>query len=234
MKMAYSLLAMVLCASVAAEAGTRKGGRGDAPARPSSNYDELYERYLALARTRPTTAPDPGQLWMNDLMGDTRAHRLNDLVTVRVVETVSASGSADSNLDKESSASASMPNLLGIEKKYPGFLDPTSLANLSAKSAFKGAGSTTRQGTLSAVITARVSEVLPNGDLVMEGIREVEINGDRQIIVMTGVVRPADIGPGNVVTSTAVGQMRIRYFGQGLIRDNLNPGWVVRFLNKVF
>ena len=83
-------------------------------------------------------------------------------------------------------------------------------------------------------MTARVSEVLPNGDLVLEGVRELDINGDRQIVVLTGVVRPTDIGPGNVVPSTAVGQMRIRYFGRGLIKDNLTPGWLIRIFNKVF
>ena len=76
--------------------------------------------------------------------------------------------------------------------------------------------------------------MLPNGDLAVEGVREIDINGDRQIIVLTGVVRAADIGPGNVVSSTAIGQMRIRYFGRGLIKDNLNPGWLVRVLNKIF
>jgi flagellar L-ring protein precursor FlgH len=83
-------------------------------------------------------------------------------------------------------------------------------------------------------MTARVTEVLPNGDLVLEGVREIDINGDRQMIVLTGVVRQADIGPGNVVPSTAVGQMRIRYFGRGLIKDNLSPGWLVRVFNKIF
>ena len=65
-------------------------------------------------------------------------------------------------------------------------------------------------------------------------MREIDINGDRQILVLTGVVRAADIGPGNVVPSTAIGQMRIRYFGRGLIKDNLKPGWLVRLLNKIF
>jgi flagellar L-ring protein precursor FlgH len=54
------------------------------------------------------------------------------------------------------------------------------------------------------------------------------------MLVLTGVVRAADIGPGNVIASTAVGQMRIRYFGRGLIKDNLSPGWLVRALNKIF
>jgi flagellar L-ring protein precursor FlgH len=76
--------------------------------------------------------------------------------------------------------------------------------------------------------------VFPNGDLAIEGVREIEINGDRQIIVVTGVVRPVDVMAGNVVPSTSIGQMRIRYFGRGLIKDNLNPGWLVRALNKIF
>ena len=104
----------------------------------------------------------------------------------------------------------------------------------AANTTFKGGGSTTRSGALNAVLTARVAGVLPNGDLELEGVREIDINGDRQILVVTGVVRPSDVGPGNVVPSTAVGQMRIRYFGRGLIKDNLNPGWLVRVLNKIF
>ncbi len=103
--------------------------------------------------------------------------------------------------------------MFGAESKFPGWLDPTSLVAADTNTDFKGGGSTTRTGSLTAVLTARVVEVLPNGDLVLEGVREIDINGDRQIIVLTGVVRTADIGPGNVVPSTAIGQMRIRYFG---------------------
>jgi flagellar L-ring protein precursor FlgH len=83
-------------------------------------------------------------------------------------------------------------------------------------------------------MTARVSDVLPNGDMVIEGVREIEINGDHQIVVLSGVVRPVDIDQNNVVLSTEIGQLRIRYFGKGLMKDNLRPGWLVRVLNKVF
>jgi flagellar L-ring protein precursor FlgH len=76
--------------------------------------------------------------------------------------------------------------------------------------------------------------VLPNGDMVVEGVREIEINGDHQIVVLSGVVRPVDIDQNNVVLSTEIGQLRIRYFGKGLMKDNLKPGWLVRALNKVF
>lgn len=226
-RMAWAaVLALALLATPA-----RAGEKKPAPPKPSSNYDELYQRYLALARAVP---PAPGTLWVNSLFGDLRARALNDLVTVRVAESVSATGSAESNLDKDTQTGASLSKLFGLETKYSGFLDPSSLAALSMQSAFKGSGATARQGILSATITARVAEVLPNGDLAIEGIRELEINGDRQILVLTGVVRPFDVGPGNVVESTAVGQMRIRYFGQGLMRDNLRPGWLARLLNRVF
>jgi flagellar L-ring protein precursor FlgH len=200
----------------------------------ADNYDELFQQYLASSRATAATPATPDSLWMAGLSGDLRARRLNDLVTVRVIEVVSAQGSADSSLDKDSSASASVTNLFGAESRFPGWLDPTSLAALGANTSFKGSGSTARNGSLTAVITARVAEVLPNGDLAIEGVREIDINGDRQMIVLTGVVRPSDIGPGNVVTSTAIGQMRIRYFGRGLIKDNLQPGWLVRVLNKIF
>jgi flagellar L-ring protein precursor FlgH len=171
---------------------------------------------------------------MANLFGDLRARAVNDLVTVHVVENVAASGSADSTLDKTSTAGASLGRVFGLDPKFADWFDPTRLAEWSASTAFQGGGATTRSGALSAVITARVMEVLPNGDLVVEGVREIDINGDRQIIVLSGVVRPADIGRGNVVPSTAIGQMRIRYFGRGLIKDNLSPGWLVRIFNKIF
>lgn len=229
---AAAMLALAGVLLVPAVAGAQKAAKAAAIAPPSDNYDVLFQQYLNAARTAP--APGPEGLWMAGLFGDHRARRLNDLVTIRVVESVSAQGSADSSLDKSSKASAAVPNLFGVESKLPGFINPSQLASLGADTTFKGGGSTTRTGTLTAVMTARVAEVLPNGDLALEGVREIEINGDRQIIVVTGVVRPVDIQNGNVVASTSIGQMRIRYFGRGLIKDNLNPGWLVRVLNKIF
>jgi flagellar L-ring protein FlgH len=202
------------------------------PARPVDNYDLLLDQYLVNARAAGASAP--GGLWMAGLASDRRARRENDLITIRVVENVTGLGSADSSLDKSSSASASLPNLFGLESRLPGSINPANLVGFGANTNFQGGGSTTRTGQLSAVLTARIEEVLPNGDLLVQGVREIEINGDRQMLVLTGVVRPSDISPGNVVQSTAIGQMRIRYFGRGLIKDNLSPGWLVRILNKIF
>ncbi|MEO7275626.1 MAG: flagellar basal body L-ring protein FlgH [Vicinamibacterales bacterium] len=219
-----------MCLVVEASAQDRKGK--DKPTVTSDNYDELYERYLQAARGVTPASAGKDISWMTGLASDLRARHVNDLVTIRVVENTSATGTADSNLDKSSSGGASITKLFGIEKKIPG--DPSSLVGTSANTKFKGAGTTSRSSTLTAMVTARVVEVLPNGDLVLEGAREIDINGDRQIAVLTGVLRPSDIQPSNVALSSSVGQLRIRYFGKGLMKDNLQPGWLIRALNKIF
>lgn len=208
-----------------------------APAKQSTSYDEMYLRYLSSARQLPQTGggqPAANFTWMANLGFDPRARNLNDLVTVRVVESIVATGTADTALTKNGSGHASVSNLFGLENALPDWMDPTNLVNTESDTQFKGGGTTTRSGELVATMTARVVEVLPNGDLVLEGAREIDINGDRQVVVLTGVVRQADIGPRNVVQSTSIGQLRILYFGRGLIKDNLKPGWLIRVLNKVF
>jgi flagellar L-ring protein precursor FlgH len=193
-----------------------------AQAQSGKNYEEIYEKYLAAARTAPVS----NRVWMAELMGDRRAGYINDLVTIRVEENVTATGSADSTVNKKGDANVSMPEPIskGLEKFLP----------TNSETKFKGSGSTSRQTTLSANMTARVVEVLPNGDLVVEGVREIDVNGDRQLVVLTGVVRVLDILPGNIVTSARIGQLRIRSLSQGLIKDSLTPGWLIRALNKVF
>lgn len=207
---------------------------GTKPPVPSDNYDVLVARYLEAARLTAGAPAREHGAWMSALLGDLRAQRVNDLVTVRVEEVISGKGSADSNLTKESSAAAGVGQFFGVETLVPGSVDVANLVSMAAGTDFKGAGATARAGTLSATLTARVAEVLPNGDLVIEGVREIEINGDRQIVVLTGVARVVDIRPGNVLPSSAIGQLRIRYFGKGLMKDSLSPGWLVRILNKIF
>lgn len=230
------LLAAWLVASSVASAQDASGSAGKKakPEKASDRYEDLYQRYLGAARPTPEQSVEQSVGWMADLAVDARARRVNDLVTIRVVESITAVGSADSSLSKNSAASASAGKLFGIESKLPSLLDPTNLASTASDSSFKGSGTTTRSGELSAIMTARVSEVLPNGYLVLEGVREIDINGDRQLVVLTGIARPDDIAPTNMILSTQVGQLSIRYFGRGLIKDNLKPGWLIRVLNKIF
>lgn len=212
-------------------APARAADKNDRASKQAADYEALYARYLEVARQTQPGAATPR--WVDSLFADPRARAVNDLLTIRVVESANATGTADASVSKNSSATASIAKLFGLEKKLSR-IDPVNLASTASDSKFNGSGSTTRSGELTTNLTVRVAEVLPNGDLVLEGARELDINGDRQILVLTGVVRPIDVGPGNVVLSTAVGQLRVQYFGRGLIRDSLSPGWVVRILNKIF
>ena len=189
----------------------------------ATSYDNEYARYLAAAR-RPGDTVRP--MWMTDLMSDLRARGVNDLVTIRIVESLSATGSAESNVGKSGSAGATFPGRIGSELSR--------ILPMSTSTGFTGSGGTTRTTELFATLTARVTEVLPSGDLVVEGVREVDINGDRSVVVLSGVVRAVDIQPGNVVLSSQVGQLRIQSLSAGLMRDSLSPGWLVRILNKIF
>ena len=141
---------------------------------------------------------------------------------------------ADSSTAKTTTTGVGISSLFGLQNKLPAGLGLGDLASSQSDTGFTGSGTTARASLLTATISARVAEVLPNGDLLVEGVREIEINGDRQVVVLTGVARVADVGPGNVVMSTALGQLRISYFGRGLTKGSLTPGWLVRMLNKVF
>ena len=144
------------------------------PARPTDNYDELFQRYLQEARDARGPAPEVrAWSWMSALALDHRATNVNDLVTIRVIENITGQGSADAALTKDSSGSVALSKLFGMEKKLPSATDPSALVAAKTATDFKGAGTTTRAGALTAQMTARVSDVLPNGDMVIEGVREI-------------------------------------------------------------
>jgi flagellar L-ring protein precursor FlgH len=229
-----SLMVLLLCALCATPAFAEKKKSADKV--PVDNYDVLLQQFLQEARASATSPAGAvsNSSWMAGLTSDLRARHKNDLVTIKVVESVSGLGSADASLDKKSNGTAGVSSVFGLESKLPSAINPANLLTTGSNTSFLGGGSTSRSGSLTAVMTARVEDVLPNGDLLVQGVREIEINGDRQILVLTGVVRSADINTANVVPSTAIGQMRIRYFGKGLMKDNLEPGWVIKILNKIF
>jgi flagellar L-ring protein precursor FlgH len=211
-----------LCASSAAAQSTQKPIGPAASVAKQNTYEEMYQRYLEEAKHTPA----PSTNWMADLMSDVRARHVNDLVTVRIEENLVASGSADASVVKTTKIDGTMPTPLS---KLLSKVAPT-----TTDSEFKGSGGSTRNSTITAMLTARVTDVLPNGDLVVEGVRQIEVNTDRQVVVLTGVVRQADIGLDNVTLSSTVGQLRIQCIGQGLVKDNLSPGWLARVLNKIF
>lgn len=222
--------AAAIAQGTASSAPAAKKGEA-ATAQPPDSQDKALARYLEAARAMPSADPNA---WMQGLALDLRARRVNDILTVRVEENIAASGSADAAIGKTTSTGAGISTLFGLQGKIPAGVGLGDLASSQSATDFKGSGTTNRASVLTATLSARVAEVLPNGDLLVEGIREIEINGDRQIVVLTGVARVVDIGTGNVVSSSSLGQLSIRYFGRGLTKGSMSPGWLVRILNKVF
>jgi flagellar L-ring protein FlgH len=192
--------------------------------------------YVEQAKSAPLPAPtSEGSLWVNDarrsdLFRDFKARDVNDIVTVRVVETVQALASADTSSSKDTSMTAGFDALFGAEKKIN---ELPSLVSGKSSGSFAGKGSTARTTTLQANMTARVVDVLPNGNLVIEGKREIRVNHENQILYITGVVRPVDVSRQNIVLSSAVAQMVVRVQGRGVVSQPLKPGWLYRILNGV-
>jgi flagellar L-ring protein precursor FlgH len=197
------------------------------------------DEYIRQAKAnQPPAQTSQGSLysetgWNSDLYSDVKARRINDIVTIQIQETTIAENTADSQTNRKSATALAVPNIFGVENHNPG-IPFDKLVTASTDMGFKGDGTTKRTGIVSAYLSARVRDVLPNGNLVVEGIKEIKVNNERQVLSLFGVVRPKDIGPNNVVLSTAIADMMIQIDGKGILSDNLNPGWLFRFLTKIW
>ena len=99
---------------------------------------------------------------------------------------------------------------------------------------FSGAGTSDRSGQVTASIAARVTEVLPNGNLSVFGRRAMKVNNEVQYITVAGVVRPQDISATNRVQSTSLADSRIEYYGKGALADKQKPGWGTRIIDNLW
>src|SRR5688572_4916021 len=142
------------------------------------------------------------------LFRDFKARNVSDILTIQVIESASASNSANTSTDKSGSVNVKAPALFGLENSNTR-LDFSNMLLLSSALNFAGEGSTTRSGQLQAFVSAKVTEVFPNGDLGIEGVKEVTVNRERQILRIRGVVRRRDITANNVVLSTSIGNMEV-------------------------
>ena len=175
----------------------------------------------AEARSAESSLTTPGSTWiagsrLADAARDVRASQVDDVLTIVVAEAASAVATGTTQTSRVSST-ANTINALGGITKASGPL--ANLANTSGDTELKGSGSTARTSTLSTVLTARVTHVLPNGGLVVEASKDIQINSEKQTITVRGVIRPADIDFTNSVQSTRLAQLEIRVNGKGVIGD---------------
>lgn len=183
---------------------------------------------------------EDGSLWSEGhhqlLYADLKAKNVGDIVTINIVEKATASKNAETKTDRESGLEASWSGLFElITQGWKIHKTPIGTdQQINFKNSFDGKGETTRSSYMSAYITARVIHVLPNGNLVIRGSRQVKLNNEDQFIFVQGVIRPEDISSNNTVLSTYIADAVIELTGSGVISDKQRPGWLMRLVDWIW
>ncbi len=203
--------------------------------KPPPQQDSPLDQYVEAAHRRAASAPteSPGSLWasaatMADLAVDVRARSVDDIVTIVVSEQASAVATGQTKTSRASNANAAITSAAGALSAAGRFAN---LLNMNSTQALTGDGTTSRTSTLTATLTARVADVLPNGYLVIEGSKTTLVNSENQVITVRGVVRPADLSNGNTVQSGSIAQLELKINGRGVVNDAIRrPNILYRIL----
>jgi len=159
------------------------------------------------------------------LVTNMKAHKVGDIITVLITENTTANASSKVNANNKSEVSGG-PGL--------GILDVVTDWGLNLENKYSGDGRTQRTGNLQAEITVSIVELMHNGDYRINGKRMVDINGERQLIEISGICRARDIMPDNTIYSTYIADARIAYNGTGVVNSTSEPGVVTKLVNWLF
>jgi len=162
------------------------------------------------------------------LFEDRKPRAIGDVLTIQINETLNASQSASSNTEKKTSATAAIPGVKGVLGIGLNKLNATAATD----NAFNGNGATTSSGVFTGTITVTVIEVLANGNLMVAGEKQIGIRENSEVLRFSGVVDPALIQPGNLISSTQIADARLDYRGGGNIEQAQIQGWLGRFFNS--
>lgn len=168
------------------------------------------------------------------LYTDKKAMQVEDVITVLIMEDAKATNDAKTSTNKAQDASVDIqPGSLswgGVPTEYT----PSVGFGGGVKQKYDGSGRTSRNGEVKATVSARIVAVYDNGNLLIEGNKEVEINSEKEILRVSGIVRPEDISPDNTIMSEKIADSRIQYTGQGDTHQASRPGLLARFFNWIF
>jgi flagellar L-ring protein FlgH len=195
-------------------------------------------RFLSLLALTAAVA-DAGSLWTSplnperSLVADRKASRKGDILTVAVSESFASQSTSQKKSSSESSVDAGVESFLfpgsGLGT-HNGVLPKTTLGG---KNEFSGGGQVNNSQSLSARAAVLVTDVLPNGNLVIQGVRSVKFSGESQYVVLHGLVRPDDIVDGNLVYSANIADVRIEFVSEGSLTDAQKKGWITRLYEKL-
>ena len=224
-------LIIFFCLITFCAGASNDGKKKKAPPEPSP-----LDKYISEASkdsSLPEASHPPGSVWSQNALFanlgmDLKATRVDDLVTIVVNETFSAVATGDVKTSRQSSAQASIKAAGGITRATGPLAN---LANTSTQTALQGQGETSRGAVLTATMSARVTRVLPNGYLVIEGTKRVQVSSENQIVTVRGVIRPVDLDTTNSIPSQRIAQMEVQVNGKGVINDSVHrPNVLYRIL----
>ncbi len=160
-----------------------------------------------------------------------KSFKVGDIITILIVESSTAQHKAGTKTDVRDDLGIKLTHT--IEKLKP-LIDTNNTLAGQASQKYGGLGSTQRESNVSAKIAAVVEEVLPNGNLKIEGHHKLNINDEDQEIIVTGIVRSKDISINNTIYSYQVADADISIKGTGVVQEAESPGWLTRILNWLF
>lgn len=200
--------------------------------------------YVPVSMPMPQKTEFPRQgnsLWTGSQQGffkDQRAKTVGDIMTV--VIDIDDEGKMENKTDRSRSnrENAALPNLLGIEPHFtevlPEALDLNNLVNTTSSSNYAGDGTTDRKEKIEMKLAATVTQVLPNGNMVIQGSQEVRVNYENRLLKLAGVVRPQDVNVDNTVSYEKIAEARIAYGGNGQITDVQQPRYGQQLYDVLF
>ena len=185
-------------------------------------------------------------LWSKEtavsLFTDHKAKRVGDIITVLVQERNSASRNSSTKTQKKGDISASISGFVtgNIQNKIfsndPDVNDGAAqLPELgtTSQNKFEGSGAVNNSGSINSRFAVRVVDVLPNKNLIIEGVRRTSFSGESQTIILRGTVRPQDVTPVNTVVSYNLADVSIRFKDEGVVNDSQKKGWFGKLWDKV-
>jgi flagellar L-ring protein FlgH len=167
-----------------------------------------------------------------ELFADLKARRVGDVLTIVLNESTNASKNAVTKTAKTTAVANTGPTIFGKTITTKGV--PILNTSMSGADSFDGEGSSTQSNSLAGSLTVTVVDVQANGNLVVQGDKNLKLNQGDEFVHISGVVRPADIATNNTVTSDKLADARISYSGKGVVDSSNRMGWLARFFNSPF
>lgn len=217
---------------------------GKPPPLSKVNNPTVEPDYQPLSWPLPENNAPPKQyansLWQpgaRAFFRDQRASRVGDILKVNIQIKDKAELDNETDRSRAGSDSISAPSVFGLQSKIfkalPGKTSPENLASISTSGTHRGTGAIKREEKIETQVAALVTQVLPNGNLAIEGSQEIRINNEIREVGVKGVVRPQDINSDNTVDSSQVAQARIVYGGRGQISEVQQPRWGSQVIEAV-